>query len=70
MAACGLHHSVVVSAEGRAWTFGSGDFGRLGHNDEQDGLVPTLLAAEVFEDHVCSQVRGKRGILLAHYASL
>ena len=40
---------VVVSAEGRVWTFGRGIFGRLGHNDEQDRLVPTLLAAEVFE---------------------
>jgi alpha-tubulin suppressor-like RCC1 family protein len=49
MAACGWNHSVVVSAEGRVWTFGLGDRGRLGHNDEQDRLVPTLLAAEVFE---------------------
>ena len=49
MAACGALHSVVVSAEGRVWTFGGGDFGCLGHNDEQDRLVPTLLAAEVCE---------------------
>jgi alpha-tubulin suppressor-like RCC1 family protein len=49
MAACGLNHSVVVSAEGGVWTFGCGDCGRLGHNDEQDRLVPTLLAAQVFE---------------------
>jgi alpha-tubulin suppressor-like RCC1 family protein len=49
MAACGLNHSVVVSAEGGVWTFGCGDCGRLGHNDEQDRLVPTLLEAQVFE---------------------
>ena len=49
MAACGGEHSVVVSAEGRVCTFGNGMFGRLGLNDEQDRLVPTLLAAEVFE---------------------
>jgi hypothetical protein len=49
MAACGWAQSVVVSAEGRVWTFGWGMFGILGHNDEQDRLVPTLLAAEVFE---------------------
>ena len=48
MAACGLVHSVLVSAEGRVWTFGCGASGRLGHNDEQDTLIPTLLAAEVF----------------------
>jgi alpha-tubulin suppressor-like RCC1 family protein len=49
MAACGAIHSLVVSAEGHVWTFGCGDFGCLGLNDEQDRLVPTLLAAEVFE---------------------
>ena len=49
MAACGWRHSMVVSAEGRVWTFGRGRLGRLGHNDAQDRLVPTLLAAEVFE---------------------
>ena len=47
MAACGLCHSLVMSAEGGVWTFG---YGRgLGLNDEQDRLVPTLLAAEVFK---------------------
>ena len=49
MAACGLSHSVVVSAEGRVWIFGRGGNGCLGLNDEQNRLVPTLLAAEVFE---------------------
>ena len=42
MAACGWFHSVVVSAEGRMCTFG---FGWNGCHR----LVPTLLAAEVFE---------------------
>ena len=49
MAACRWLHSVLVSAEGRVWTFGWGTSGQLGHNDEQDRLVPTLLAAVVFE---------------------
>ena len=46
---CGLCYSVVVSAEGRVCTFGCGHDGRLGLNDEQDRLVPTLLLAEVFK---------------------
>jgi alpha-tubulin suppressor-like RCC1 family protein len=50
MAACGAFHSVVVSADGRLWTFGAGSHGRLGHNDEQDRLVPTLVAPAKFED--------------------
>ena len=40
MAACGMHHSVVMSAEGRVWTWGCGQDGCLGHDDEQDMLVP------------------------------
>jgi alpha-tubulin suppressor-like RCC1 family protein len=47
MEASGWYHSVGVSAEGRLWTFGWRYHGQLGHNDEQDRLVPTLLA--VFE---------------------
>ena len=39
----------MVSAEGRVCTFGHGRNGCLGLNDEQDRLVPALLAAEVFE---------------------
>jgi alpha-tubulin suppressor-like RCC1 family protein len=50
MAVCGWRHSVVVSAEGRVWAFGWGDYGILGHNDEQGRLVPTLLSAEVFDE--------------------
>jgi alpha-tubulin suppressor-like RCC1 family protein len=49
MAACEWLHSVVVSAEGCVWTFGWGLSGGLCLNDEQDRLVPTLLAAEVLE---------------------
>jgi hypothetical protein len=40
MAACGGDHSVVVSAEGRVWTFGCTLRGILGHNYLQDRLVP------------------------------
>ena len=42
MAACGALHSVVVAAEGHVRTSGCGDYGCLGHNDEQDRLVPTV----------------------------
>jgi alpha-tubulin suppressor-like RCC1 family protein len=49
MAACGWYHSVVVSAEGREWTFGCGSCGQIGHNNDQSRLGPTLLSAEVLE---------------------
>jgi len=53
MAACGSSHSVMVSAEGGVWTFGASVYGCLGLNDEQDRLVPTLLAAEWTERCGC-----------------
>jgi len=39
-AACGAHHVVCRDAEGHVWTWGSGDYGRLGHNKQQDELRP------------------------------
>eukprot|EP00277_Geminigera_cryophila_P022957 CAMPEP_0179479202 /NCGR_PEP_ID=MMETSP0799-20121207/57499_1 /TAXON_ID=46947 /ORGANISM="Geminigera cryophila, Strain CCMP2564" /LENGTH=460 /DNA_ID=CAMNT_0021290711 /DNA_START=165 /DNA_END=1548 /DNA_ORIENTATION=- len=46
MVAAGGNHSVALGAEGRVWTWGHGESGRLGHNDEEDRLVPTQLAGE------------------------
>ena len=48
IAAGGLVHSVVASAEGDVLTWGSGTFGRLGHNDGQDRLAPARLGTEQF----------------------
>jgi hypothetical protein len=38
-------HSVVVDAEGRAYSFGSGEDGKLGHGNELDQLLPKQIAA-------------------------
>jgi len=46
MVAAGGNHSVTLGAEGRVWTWGKGQYGRLGTNDEQNRLVPTLLDGE------------------------
>jgi len=46
MVAAGGLHSVALGTEGRVWTWGWGHFGQLGHNDEENRLVPTLLAGE------------------------
>mgnify|MGYP006188152201 CR=1 FL=1 len=45
----GGDHSLGVTEAGVVWTWGLGGHGRLGLNDEQSRLVPTLLAAEVFK---------------------
>jgi len=46
--AAGSQHSVAVGTKGAVWTWGRGSAGRLGHNNEQDRLVPTQLAAAAF----------------------
>ena len=48
MVACGMYHMMVVTADGRLWTFGCGDSGQLGHVDTEHKLplsllVPTLV---------------------------
>jgi len=46
MVAAGFAHSVAVGADGRVWTWGWNIHGQLGHNDEENRLVPTQLAGE------------------------
>ena len=46
MVAAGVCHSVALGAQGSVWTWGEGSLGRLGHNNQENRLVPTLLAGE------------------------
>ena len=39
----GYRHSAAVTADGQLFTWGEGDFGRLGHGDSQFRFVPTLV---------------------------
>ena len=41
--AAGGYHSVVFDADGRAWTWGRGEWGRLGHGDSSDLLDPEVI---------------------------
>jgi alpha-tubulin suppressor-like RCC1 family protein len=41
----GGYHSVVRDVEGGVWTFGRGEWGRLGHGDASDCLEPTKVEA-------------------------
>ena len=53
MVACGMEHTVVATEGGGVYTFGSGIYGRLGHGDEEDQLVPRRVPAAGFN---CEQV--------------
>ncbi|XP_061589686.1 probable E3 ubiquitin-protein ligase HERC1 isoform X2 [Cololabis saira] len=39
----GYRHSAAVTNDGELYTWGEGDFGRLGHSDSQSRSVPTLV---------------------------
>jgi regulator of chromosome condensation len=43
--AAALHHTICVNEKGEVYTFGRGSSGRLGHGDEKDCKVPTLVAS-------------------------
>ncbi len=48
MVACGDAHSVAVTEEGTVWTWGCGEGGVLGHNDEDNRLAPARVGQERF----------------------
>tara|TARA_Y100000389_G_scaffold64397_1_gene60455 strand:+ start:3783 stop:5207 length:1425 start_codon:yes stop_codon:yes gene_type:complete len=46
--AAGVAHTAAVTEGGWLYTWGCGCFGRLGHGDTRNRLVPTLVGAQVF----------------------
>jgi len=46
----GIHHTMVLTQAGKVYTFGKGTYGRLGHGDQSDKLLPTLVQDLVLAD--------------------
>jgi alpha-tubulin suppressor-like RCC1 family protein len=47
--ACGRYHTAVALDDGSLYTFGDGEYGRLGHGDEQKQLAPKRVVADDWE---------------------
>lgn len=45
--ACGFHHTLALTSEGRLFSFGYGGFGALGHNGKDNELLPREVTALV-----------------------
>jgi hypothetical protein len=43
--ACGCYHTIVLSEDGRVYSFGDGRYGQLGHGDKENKFTPTLIEA-------------------------
>ena len=43
--ACGGSHSACITTSGELYTWGKGRYGRLGHGDSEDQLLPKLVEA-------------------------
>lgn len=46
--ACGSAHSACVTARGHLYTWGHGEFGRLGHGDYLTQLLPKMVSRFYF----------------------
>ena len=65
MVACGDWHTVVATEGGGVYTFGLGEYGRLGHGDESNQLAPRRVPAAGFNGERIVMVAGGGGHTVA-----
>ena len=60
----GGNHSFAITADGAVWSWGNGGFGRLGHGDEQDQLLPVKVEALAGQRVVAVSAAGVHNLAL------
>ena len=58
----GDFHSLAITADGALWSWGHGDFGKLGHGDEQDQPLPKKIEALTGQRIVSISAGGASGV--------
>ena len=53
---CGNNHTVAIDTQKRAFSWGFGGFGRLGHAEQKDEMVPRFIRKLQIEKHNISRV--------------
>ncbi|XP_037552801.1 uncharacterized protein LOC119429198, partial [Nematolebias whitei] len=70
--ACGANHTLVLDSQKRVFSWGFGGYGRLGHTEQKDEMVPRLVklfdfpgrgAAQVYAGYQCSFAINEMGAL-------
>lgn len=46
----GYRHSAAITEDGILYTWGEGDFGRLGHGDSQSRVIPTQVKVRLLTE--------------------
>lgn len=54
--ACGSSHSAALTSSGELYTWGLGEYGRLGHGDNTTQLKPKMVIMDIFIAYRAYQV--------------
>uniref|UniRef100_A0A7S2SFJ5 PH domain-containing protein n=1 Tax=Mucochytrium quahogii TaxID=96639 RepID=A0A7S2SFJ5_9STRA len=57
-AACGYEHTLLLSDQGHVFSFGAGNFGRLGQGNSQDLLSPTQIHSNLEDEKIVAIATG------------